>query len=191
MRVLGIDPGLQITGYGLVEIANGSLEPTLIEGGVFRFNPRLSMEKRLAKLHEELTEFMVENQPTHLAVEQIYAHYAHPRTAILMAHARGVILLCAQQQGLTIEHLPSTAVKKAMTGHGHASKRQMQLAVQSQLRLAEPPSPPDVADAIAIAFTQRAAVGGGMKVMSSVQVSSVLCRRSPIVAACGLASSRR
>jgi crossover junction endodeoxyribonuclease RuvC len=159
-RVLGIDPGLHLTGYGLVDLPEGAIDPTLVEAGVFRFSPRLSMETRLASLHQELSQFMRENRPTHLAVEQIYAHYAHPRTAILMAHARGVILLCAQQNALVIEHLPSTSVKKAMTGHGHASKEQMQLAVQSQLRLAEPPNPPDVADAIAIAvtFARRLAV---------------------------------
>jgi crossover junction endodeoxyribonuclease RuvC len=153
LRILGIDPGLHLTGYGLVDVAEGSFEPVLVEGGVFRFNPRLAMEKRLLKLHEELGQFIKESQPTHLAIEQLYAHYAHPRTAILMGHARGVILLCAQEQGLEVAHLPSTTVKKAMTGYGHASKRQMQLAVQSQLKLKEPPSPPDVADAIAIAFT--------------------------------------
>jgi crossover junction endodeoxyribonuclease RuvC len=88
-----------------------------------------------------------------VVVEKLYAHYNHPRTAILMAHARGVILLCAQQHGLSVVHLPSTEVKKAVTGHGHASKQQIQQAVASQLRLKHPPSPPDVADAIAIALT--------------------------------------
>ena len=79
-----------------------------------------------------------------------------------MGHARGVILLAAQQKGLTVEHLPSTEVKRAITGYGHASKHQIQRAVQSQCGLAEPPSPPDVADAIAIALTcaRRIAVGG-------------------------------
>ncbi|MCX5661762.1 MAG: crossover junction endodeoxyribonuclease RuvC [Planctomycetota bacterium] len=152
-RILGIDPGLQITGYGLVDLSEGAIEPTLVEGGCFRFSPRLSLEKRLGLLHDDLSAFIEENRPTHLAVEQIYAHYAHPRTAILMAHARGVVLLCAQRRGMAIEHMPATAVKKAMTGFGHATKQQMQLAVQGQCRLAEPPSPPDVADAIAIALT--------------------------------------
>lgn len=159
MRVLGIDPGLRITGYGLVEIpiaANGrasSIEPRLVEAGVLRFSGKLSMEKRLAQLHHDLAELIEELKPTRVAVEKLYAHYAHPRTAILMAHARGVILLAAQQRDLPVEHLPSTAVKKAITGHGHASKDQMQRAVMSVCRLKEPPSPPDVADAIAIALT--------------------------------------
>ncbi|MEX0777617.1 MAG: crossover junction endodeoxyribonuclease RuvC [Phycisphaeraceae bacterium] len=152
-RVLGIDPGLHITGYGVVDLADGALEPTLVEAGVIRLSPRTTMETRLGQLHAELNEIIDQLHPSHLAVEKLYAHYKHPRTAILMAHARGVILLCAQSRGLMIEHLPSTAVKKAITGYGHASKEQMQRAVQAQCRLAEPPSPPDVADAIAIALT--------------------------------------
>lgn len=161
LRVLGIDPGLHITGYGAVELADGALDPRLIDGGFIKLSPRDSIEKRLDQLHRELGEIMDEVKPARLAVEKLYAHYAHPRTAILMAHARGVILLCAQQRGLPIEHLPSTAVKKAVTGYGHASKEQMQRAVMSQCGLKEMPHPPDVADAIAIALchARRIAVG--------------------------------
>jgi crossover junction endodeoxyribonuclease RuvC len=153
MRVLGIDPGLRITGYGAVDLADGALDPTLVEAGVIRLGPNLSLEERLMQLSRDLIELIEELKPHQLAVEKLYAHYKHPRTAILMAHARGVILLCARQKGLTVEHLPATAVKKAITGFGHASKQQMQRAVQAQCRLSEPPSPPDVADAIAIALT--------------------------------------
>lgn len=161
LRVLGIDPGLQITGYGVVDLVEGRLEPTLVEGGVIRLSPRLSMEKRLEQLYRDLTGLIEEFKPHQMALEKLYSHYKHPRTAILMGHARGVILLCAQQRGMTVEHLPATAVKKALTGFGHASKEQMQRAVQAQCRLAAPPSPPDVADAIAIALThaRRVAVG--------------------------------
>lgn len=151
-RVLGIDPGLRLTGYGVVEVAAEAIEPRLIEAGVIRLSGKLSVEQRLSQLYADLRDLILEHAPTHLAVEKVYAHYRHPRTAIIMAHARGVILLCAQQQGLAIEHLPSTEVKKSISGYGHASKQQMQRAVQAQCRLAEPPSPPDVADAIAIAL---------------------------------------
>ncbi len=153
MRVLGIDPGLQITGYGVVELRAGQLEPSLIEAGVLRLKPRTSIESRLNQLHADLAALLKEFSPDRVAVEKLYAHYKHPRTAILMGHARGVILLAAQQCDLPIEHLPSTEVKKAITGYGHASKQQMQLAIQTQCHLSEPPSPPDVADAIAIALT--------------------------------------
>lgn len=155
-RVVGIDPGLQVTGYGIVQAGDPERaalpEPRLVEAGVIRLPRGASIEHRLERLHGELDELLEEFAPTHLAVEKLYAHYRHPRTAILMAHARGVILLAGEQRKLTIAHLPSTEVKKAVTGYGHASKQQMQRAVQSQCRLAEPPSPPDVADAIAIAL---------------------------------------
>lgn len=151
--VLGIDPGLRITGYGVVDLSANAIEPKLREGGVIKLNTKASMEDRLVELADELSELIETIKPDRMAVEKLYAHYNHPRTAILMAHARGVILLCAKRRGIDIEHLPSTAVKKAITGYGHASKEQIQLAVQQQCGLSELPKPPDVADAIAIALT--------------------------------------
>lgn len=151
MRVLGIDPGLRLTGFGVVDIRPNTIEPTLVEAGVIKLNAKQSIADRLAQLADDLAGIIREVKPDQLAVEKIYSHYAHPRTAITMAHARGVILLCARQANLSICELASTEVKKALTGNGHASKEQMQLAVQAQFRLPELPSPPDVADAIAIA----------------------------------------
>lgn len=153
MRILGIDPGLRLTGYGLVEVVPRQLEPRLIEGGVLRLDTTGELEDRLARLHGEIVALITELKPTRMAIEKLYAHYKHPTTAILMGHARGVILLAAKQHNLTVSHLPATEVKKAITGFGHATKEQIQLAVQTQCRLDKPPSPPDVADAIAIALT--------------------------------------
>ncbi len=153
LRVVGIDPGLRITGFAAVDLPDGSIEPSLAEGGVIRLNGKDSMEDRLEQLHRELAELLDELKPDQLAVEKLYAHYKHPRTAILMSHARGVILLAARQRRIPVEHLPSTEVKRAITGYGHASKQQMQQAVQSQCQLAELPQPPDLADAIGIALT--------------------------------------
>lgn len=160
-RVLGIDPGLRLTGYGAVDLAAGAVEPTLVEGGIVRLGEKRPMEERLLQLSNDLTELIAQLKPDRVAVEQLYAHYAHPRTAILMGHARGVILLCAAAAGLPVEHLAATEIKKSLTGNGHATKNQVQLAVQAQCRLAEPPSPPDVADAIAIALchARRLATG--------------------------------
>ena len=151
MRILGIDPGLRITGYGVVEVRPNTIEPALIEGGVIKLDARQSVADRLAQLADDLAGIIQAVGPDQLAVEEVYSHYAHPKTAIIMAHARGVILLCAKQADLAIEELAATEVKKALTGNGHASKEQVQLAVQAQFRLDQPPSPPDVADAIAIA----------------------------------------
>lgn len=153
LRVMGIDPGLRLTGYGLVQLAVGAIEPTLVEAGVIRLDAKTSLEDRLHALHADLDKLVAQLKPDRLVVEKLYAHYRHPRTAILMGHARGVILLCGRQHDVRVEHLPSTEVKKALTGYGHAGKQQMQRAVQSQCRLPEPPTPPDVADAIAIALT--------------------------------------
>jgi crossover junction endodeoxyribonuclease RuvC len=87
-----------------------------------------------------------------VAVEQLYSHYAHPRTAILMGHARGVILLVARRHHLAVEEFAANRVKQSVSGHGHASKEQMQRTIQSIWNLNDPPDPPDVADALAIAL---------------------------------------
>lgn len=168
-RVLGIDPGLRLTGYGLVDgqaLAGGPVlaEPVVVEAGVIRLDAKLGVVDRLGHLYDDLTSLIEELQPTCVAVEKLYAHYKHPRTAILMAHARGVILLAAKQAQLEVVNLPSTAVKKAVTGNGHASKQQVQRSIQSQFGLAELPDPPDIADALAIALThaRRLALGCGV-----------------------------
>lgn len=151
--MLGIDPGLRFTGYGLVSLQANRLDPALIEAGLIRLDPKQSIEERLVALSDDLDELLARHTPDLLAVEKLFAHYRHPRTAILMAHARGVILLAAARRSVPLLHLPSTEVKKSLTGHGHASKRQIQLAVAGQLELAAPPEPSDVADALAIAMT--------------------------------------
>ena len=150
---MGIDPGLRITGYGLVTLSVRAIEPTLVEAGVIRLETKQPLAQRLDQLHSELATLIEQLQPQRMAVEKLYAHYKHPRTSILMAHARGVILLCACQRDVPVMDISSNEVKKALTGYGHASKRQIQLAVKDQCHLSELPRPPDVADAIAIALT--------------------------------------
>lgn len=150
VRVLGIDPGLNITGYGCVDFVG--VRPSLVEAGALRTNSRGQMSQRIAQLHEDIAGLIADLKPDVIAVEQLYAHYKHPRTAILMAHARGVLLLAAAQAGINVRNMPATMVKKSLTGNGHASKQQVQRAIQGVFSLAEPPSPPDVADALAIAL---------------------------------------
>lgn len=152
MRILGIDPGTRITGYGCVSLADGAIEPDLIEGGTLNFKSTESLEDRIRQLYDDVVELIDSLKPERLAIEKLYAHYKHPRTAIMMGHARGVIILAGKQAGLAIDNLPSTEVKKSITGYGHASKEQIQQAIAVQCRLDAPPSPPDVADAIAIAI---------------------------------------
>jgi len=152
MLILGIDPGLRLTGYALVSLtATGGGRPQLQEAGVLRMKSKGDLATRLFELHTHLAELIAETSPDRVAVEQLYAHYKHPRTAILMGHARGVILLVAATKNLPVTNLPSTLVKRTITGNGHASKLQIQRTVAMLCKLPKPPEPPDVADAIAIA----------------------------------------
>src|SRR4029453_934699 len=107
---------------------------------------------RLVELERELDSLFDEFKPDVCAVEQLYAHYNHPRTAILMGHARGVILLVAARRGAIIEQYAANRIKQSLTGHGHAGKAQMQRAIQSMWNLKSAPEPPDVADALAVAL---------------------------------------
>ena len=150
MRILGIDPGLRITGYGVIDYK--PLRARLIDGGVIRLKVKTPLADRLVELETEIDGLLDEHKPDMCAVEQLYSHYAHPRTAILMGHARGVILLCARRRGVRCEQFAANRIKQSLTGHGHASKLQMQKAIQAEFNLAAAPEPPDVADALAIAM---------------------------------------
>ena len=150
MRILGIDPGLRLTGYGVVDWK--MFRPLLVDAGVIRLDEKASISQRLVELETELDGIFAEHKPDICAVEQLYAHYKHPRTAILMGHARGVILLVAARRGVRMEEFAANRVKQSVTGHGHASKPQVQKAIQMVWNLKEPPNPPDVADALAIAL---------------------------------------
>lgn len=148
-RILGIDPGLNTTGYSLIELTHE--RPKLIEAGVIRGGNH-PLEIKLRELHRGLVEIIGAFQPNVMAIEQLYSHYQRPRTAILMGHARGVACLAAANGGLPIAHYGATQVKKMLTGSGRASKLQVQVAISREFGLKEPPEPPDVADALAIAL---------------------------------------
>src|SRR3954452_16660742 len=139
MQILGIDPGLKITGYGVIDYK--PFRPALVDGGVLRLAVKTPLADRLVELETELGSLLDEHKPDVVAVEQLYAHYAHPRTAILMGHARGVILLAGGQRNLTVASYAATQVKKSVTGSGRAGKEQMQLAMLREFRLAEMPEP--------------------------------------------------
>jgi len=153
MKILGIDPGLHICGYAFVEsspqINSGA---KLIEAGVLRFTESSPIEKRLNQIADDLDSLLKRLKPDVVAVEQLYSHYKHPRTAILMGHARGVILQKCSQAGLEVKSFSATRIKKFITGSGRASKQQMQKSVQTVLQLSVMPHPSDVADAIAAAL---------------------------------------
>lgn len=153
LRVLGVDPGLQITGYAVLEVRPQA--PLVCEAGVVRSaegRATTDMAPRLRALYDGIVEVMDQYHPGVAVVEQLYAHYQHPRTAILMGHARGVILLAAAQRGVPVVSYNATRIKKTLTGNGHASKEQVQRTIQRELGLAQLPEPPDVADALAAAL---------------------------------------
>ena len=149
-RVLGIDPGLNITGYAVVEFSRA--EPMIVEAGTIQTEGKADMAERIEQIHNDLTQILAELRPDFAAIENLYAHYKHPQTSILMAHARGVVLLACRQAGMGVRNLPATRIKKSLTGNGHASKRQVQRAIQAVCNLPSLPEPPDVADALAIAL---------------------------------------
>ena len=152
-RILGIDPGLNTTGYAVVEAADAA--PKLLEAGVIKSAEKRAtpdMARRLKALYDGVIEVIDQLCVTELSVEQLYAHYEHPRTAILMGHARGAILLAAGQRNLKVTSYAATRIKKAVTGSGRAGKEQMQLAMLREFRLPKLPEPHDVADALAIAL---------------------------------------
>jgi crossover junction endodeoxyribonuclease RuvC len=150
LRILGIDPGLNLTGYAVLEAQPSG--PKVIEAGVVRGKTKDSLAARLAEVHDGVAEVIAALRPSAMALEQLYSHYEHPRTSILMGHARGVICLAAAKAGIDVTNYSATQIKKILTGNGRAPKSQMQAAIQRELRLAKLPEPADVADALAIAL---------------------------------------
>lgn len=148
MFVLGIDPGLSVTGYGLVE---GTPLPAAVQAGVVRTNPDIPIPERLVDLRRGLTDVFAERTPDAVALETVFTN-RNLQTAISVGRASGVALLVAGEFGVPVYEYVPTAVKRAVTGDGNADKRQVQVMVARLLRLAEPPSPPDAADALAIAL---------------------------------------
>ena len=137
-RILGIDPGLGITGYGVLDAATGS--PCLVEAGVIRSTAKSkSLPARLAEIHRGVAEVIATLKPAAMALEQLYSHYAHPRTSILMGHARGVICLAAAEASIPVIHYSATQIKRILTGNGRAPKAQVQRAIEKELRLDRPP----------------------------------------------------
>ncbi|MDI6828504.1 MAG: crossover junction endodeoxyribonuclease RuvC [Armatimonadota bacterium] len=150
LRILGVDPGLNITGYGIIEVINE--KPTLVEGGVIRVPSRLPLEKRLSTIFYGIEELIKEFNPQALALEEVYTHYDRPRVAVMMGHARGVICLASSLNQVPVFSYASTHIKGSLTGNGRASKEQIQRMVQAQLNLKTPPEPLDVSDALAVAL---------------------------------------
>jgi crossover junction endodeoxyribonuclease RuvC len=150
-RILGIDPGLRVTGYAIVEPGNRG--PRVLEAGVIRVRTSATtLSERLATIHRGILEVIDEFSPSAVALEQVHSHPKFPRTALLLSHARGVIVLAAALRGIPVSGYAATRIKKSLTGSGKAPKAQMQHAILTELRLGSLPEPHDVADACAVAL---------------------------------------
>jgi len=149
-RILGVDPGLRTTGYGLVACDGASVR--LIEAGVVQPDPALPLERRLAQLHAAMSEIVTGLRPDCMVIEELWTSYKNPPTAVLMGHARGVIALAAGNAGIGVHHLAHALVKRALAGSGAARKAQVKAMVVHLLGLAQAPEPDDVSDALALAI---------------------------------------
>jgi crossover junction endodeoxyribonuclease RuvC len=147
--LLGIDPGLNTTGYGVIDVSNGKVR--LLEAGIVRSSLKV-LSCKVKEIYDGVREVIEAFNPDALALEQLYSHYDRQTTAILMGHARGCICLAAAQAGIDVYSYAATKVKKILTGNGHATKDQIQRAIKLELNLTVEPNPPDVADALAIAI---------------------------------------
>lgn len=164
MRVLGVDPGLAITGYGVVESDGERVR--LVASSAIRTPARVPLAQRLAQLYDEMAAVLAAHRPAVLAVERLFFG-RNVTTAMNVGQARGVVLLCAARHGVPVVEYTPTQVKQALTGYGSASKAQVQYMVQALLGLDEPPRPDDVADAIAVAVCHLYLAGSEARWLTS------------------------
>ena len=150
MIVLGVDPGTQVTGYGVVrgESANAA---TLVECGVIRTTPSDPLPVRLREIHDGIAELIRRHAPDVMSIEDVF-YARNVRTTVVLGHARGVILLAAAQHDVRVHEMTPKEIKKATTGAGGATKEQVQFMVTKLLRLKAPPRPSDAADGVAAAL---------------------------------------
>ena len=150
MRVLGVDPGLRVTGYGAIDCSGR--DSRLVEAGVITPGVRAPLEQRLGELHKEMSGVLASTRPDVMVIEELWSSYKNPTTAVLMGHARGVLCLAAHASGVRVRHLAHATVKRALTGSGAARKDQVNRMVCTLLRLTTIPEPNDVSDALALAL---------------------------------------
>ncbi|MDB5166338.1 MAG: Holliday junction resolvase [Candidatus Saccharibacteria bacterium] len=150
MRIIGIDPGTGILGFGVIDVVNRNAQ--LVDAGVIRTPVKEDDAVRLLTIYEELTDIITATKPQMMSVEKLF-FARNVTTAMTVAQARGVVLLCAMQAGLEIAEYTPMQIKQAITGYGKADKKQMQEMVRAILKLKVIPKPDDAADAIAAALT--------------------------------------
>ena len=160
MIILGIDPGYAIVGWGLVEYKNNSFRP--IRYGAVTTDADMKFNSRLKVIYDDISEIINTFKPDAVAVEKLY-FTTNQKTAIMVAEARGVIILAARQEGLPIYEYTPLQVKTAVTGYGKAKKPQVMEMTRRLLKLSSVPKPDDTADALAIAITHCQTVGSELR----------------------------
>jgi crossover junction endodeoxyribonuclease RuvC len=155
MRILGIDPGTGILGFGVIDVKDGKV--SLVDAGVIRTPVKEDDAVRLLTIYDELSQIITETKPQHASVEKLF-FARNVTTAMTVSQARGVVLLCAMQAGLQIAEYTPMQIKQAVTGYGRADKQQIQEMVRVILQLKEIPKPDDAADALAAAITHSMTV---------------------------------
>lgn len=157
MRVLGIDPGTAITGFGIIETERGSYR--LVDAGVIRTPARQALELRLETIYDDIAEIIKEFKPTVASIEQLF-FAQNVTTAISVSHARGVVMLAAMKAKMDVAEYTPLQIKQALTGYGRAEKKQIQEMVKILLGLKVHPKPDDCADALAAAICHAMTMRG-------------------------------
>lgn len=150
MRIIGIDPGTGILGFGVIDTRGGQFD--MITAGVIRTPAHTPLEERLEEIYDGLTEIIAETKPTVMSIERLF-FAQNVTTAMAVSHARGVAMLAGRKAGLVIAEYTPLQIKQTLTGYGRADKKQMQEMVRLQLGLKEIPKPDDAADGLAAAIT--------------------------------------
>lgn len=151
MRILGIDPGLNITGYGLIELVSDG-NWALLEAGVVKSSYKYPLQSRLCHIYNEISKLIAEYKPHSIVLEKTFSHYKYPATVMSISYARGLICLLCGQEDIALYEYSATRIKKALTGNGHASKEQVQRMVFNFLKLENFHCYVDATDALALAI---------------------------------------
>lgn len=148
MRIIGIDPGYAIVGYGVIDYIGNKFK--IVEYGAITTESNQNMNERFKSIHDDLNTIIERTKPEFLAIEELFFN-SNQKRAINVAQARGVLLLSALNHGISVHEYTPLQVKQAVVGYGRAEKKQVQLLVKSILGLEKVPKPDDTADALAIA----------------------------------------
>jgi len=159
MRILGIDPGLITTGYGIVEMKTGGVKileagTKIVEAGTIEPDAKAPFAERLLKIHQHTTTILQTHKPDIVVLEKLYVHYKHPATVAVLGHVRGVICLSVAQQKIELVEQSVKRIRKALIGNGNATKIQMQEFVKRLLNIKSAGFKLDASDALSLALGQ-------------------------------------